>query len=76
MPEYYYNNDRNPNRNGRQNPINFNFFDPIYNGKSINTGLLIKYTGKDIYFRNIYLFIDRIKEIAVIKSNKAIRTNF
>ena len=44
---------------------NFNeigFFDPMYDNKFVNTGLAIKHVGKPTYFRNVHLFIGRIKK--------------
>ena len=46
----------------RWNFGDFGFFDFMYNNKSVNTGSIIEHIGKDIYFRDIYLFIERIKK--------------
>lgn len=51
------------------------FFDPIYNGKSAVTGNLIEHTGKDIYFRNIHLFVERAKDVATTKGKELVRQN-
>jgi len=31
--------------------------------------------GKDIYYRNVYLFIERIKDIILTKGEELVRTN-
>ena len=35
----------------------------------------MKYAGKNIYFRDIYLFIDRVKQFLPIKKLNIIRKN-
>ncbi len=35
----------------------------------------MQYAEKDTYFRNVHLFIDRVKNIAVIKSVEVVRNN-
>ena len=59
----------------RQNLGDLSFFDPIYNRKSIKTRAIIKYTGKETYFRNIYLFTERTKDLATVKDTTTIRKN-
>ena len=44
----------------RWNPGDLSFFDQMYDNKSVNTGSAIEHTGKNMYFRNVYLFIERI----------------
>ncbi len=51
------------------NPNNINYFILFYNNKSFNTTSTIKYIRKVIYFYNIYIFIDYIKDIIYIKDN-------
>ena len=34
-------------------PQNVGFFDPFYDGKSINTGSVMEHAGKDTYFRDV-----------------------
>ena len=36
----------------------------------------ITHVDKNIYFRNVYIFVDRIKNVIIIKSNKLIKNNF
>ena len=61
--------------NIRWNPNDMGFFDPIYDNKSINTGSIIEHVGKYIYFRDIHLFIERIKKKKV-KPTDFVRINF
>ena len=51
------------------------FFDLFFNGKSIDFIPAIKYAGKDTYFRDIFIFINRIYNIARIKGAKEVRDN-
>ena len=36
---------------------------------------LIKYTSKETYFRDIYLFLKYTRDVASIKDNKLVRIN-
>ena len=36
----------------------------------------IEYVDKNIYFKNVYLFTKRIKNIIIVKKNKLTRQNF
>ena len=51
----------------RFNPNDIKYFNPFYNNKSSDTAADIKYSGKATYFRNIYTFIDRIKDVTRTK---------
>ena len=51
------------------------FFDLFYNKKFKNLIIKMKYTEKKIYFRDIIIFIDRIKNIIRVKDVKLIRNN-
>ena len=63
------------NGSERWNPGEIGFFDPMYDGKSVITGNPIEHTGKDTYFRDVHLFIERIKDMAAIKSAEMVRNN-
>ena len=53
-----------------------NFYDFNYDDKTLNNDdASMKHAGKNIYFRNIHLFVTKIKEIAMIKKNQLIRNN-
>ena len=43
---------------------NIEFFDSYYEGKSTSTTFVMKYVEKDIYFRDVHVFIDRAKDLA------------
>ena len=51
-----------------------NFFDPFYDGKSINTGFAMEHAGKDTYFRDVHVFIDKIIDVSRTK-NDVVRQN-
>ena len=48
----------------------------IYNNKLLTTIKFVKYIEKNIYFRDVYLFIDRIKNMIVCKNFEFLRNNF
>ena len=51
------------------------FFDPFYDGKSSDTAPGMEHTGKDTYFRDVTVFIDRIKDVARVKGPELLRSN-
>ena len=51
------------------------FFDFFYNNKFNNTKAKIKHIRKKTYFYNVFIFINRIKNIIKIKSVKLMRNN-
>ena len=59
----------------RWNAAEIGFFDPLYDGKSAATGNAIEHSEKDIYFRNVHVFIERIKNMTQIKDDILIRNN-
>ena len=54
----------------RFNLDNVKFFNLFYESKFIDITLVTKYTRKSTFFRDIYIFIDRVKNIIYIKDNK------
>ena len=58
------------------NPNEMGVFDPIYDNKSINIGSAIEHVGKNIYFRDVHFFIERIQKITLIKPVDFVRVNF
>ena len=52
---------------------NVNFFDSFYKNKIINIILIIRYFNKNIFFSNIYIFVNRIKNVTRIKNNILLR---
>ena len=51
------------------------FFNSLYDEKSINIDQVMKHAKKDIYFRNVHMFIKRTKNIATIQSDQYVRDN-
>ena len=47
----------------------------MYNGKFVVIDNLIEYINKNIYFRNVNIFIERMKNIIKIKEIELIRQN-
>ena len=54
---------------------NVGFFNPFYDGKSIDIKTAMEHVNKHIYFRDVHFFIDRITDISRIK-NDVVRQNF
>ena len=52
------------------------FFDFMYDEKSIIIEKFIMHVEKNIYFRDVNDFIDRVKNITNVKNTKLIRQNF
>ena len=66
--------------NGRNDTPRFvasdvGFFDPFYDNKSNDTGPGVEHAGKETYFRDILVFIDRIKDVARVKGAELLRNN-
>ena len=59
----------------RWNAQDVGFFDPYYEGKTVSTGGPVSHSGKDTFFRDIHLFVSRIKDIAAVKDPKLVRDN-
>lgn len=51
------------------------FFDPNYDNKTITLGEAMEHAGKDTIFRDVYLFIERAKDIAAVWGDKIVRQN-
>ena len=66
------------NGNGNSNRLqgsDVGFFDPFYNGKSSDTAVGMEHSGKETYFRDVTMFIDRIKDVARVKGVELVRNN-
>lgn len=61
--------------NDRFNLDDVGFFDLFYEGKSVDTAFAIEYIGKSTFFRDIYVFVDRMKDVARAKSDILLRQN-
>ena len=49
------------------------FFNSFYKSKTIDIILIIKYFNKNIFFRNIYIFVNRVKNVVRIQNNILLR---
>ena len=66
------------NANGgtdRFNPDDVGYFDPFYESKSVDTAPAIEHTGKSTFFRDIHVFIDRVKDVVRAKGDTLLRQN-
>ena len=55
----------------RWNSSNFDFFDSLYESKFVVFEIVsLKHNDKKFYFKNVHIFVDRIKELIVIKKAK------
>ena len=64
-----------PAPNSRWTANDLGFFDPNYDDKTVHTGAPIEYAGKDTFFRDIHLFIDRAKQFVPTKTGEVVREN-
>lgn len=60
---------------GRWNPGDIGFFDPNYEGKSAATAEALTHTEKDTYYKNVHVFVERVKEMAIILEANTVRRN-
>lgn len=44
--------------------FDISFFDPHFNSRLVDMAEAIDYSGKDIYYRNMFVFLDYIKDYA------------
>ena len=61
--------------NFKWNASEVEFFDSLYDEKSINIDQIMKHAKKNTYFRNVHFFIERVKNIAIIQSEQHVRNN-
>ena len=57
------------------NVVEINLFNFIYDEKFNTNDDFLKYADKNIYFRDVHLFVERIQNIVKIKNLKMIRNN-
>ena len=55
------------------NSDDVNYFDPFYESKFIDTTLAIEHIDKSIFFRDIHIFVDRVKNVARVKGDTLLR---
>lgn len=63
-------------KNEKFNSNNVNYFDSFYKSKSVDTVFAIEYINKNIFFRDIHVFIDRVKNVTKIKNDILLQQNF
>ena len=61
--------------NKQFNLNNVNYFNLFYKNKLLNIALIIKYINKNTFFHDIYIFINRVKDITRAKGDKLLRYN-
>ena len=59
----------------RFNPDDVGYFDPFYDSKSVDTAPAIEHAGKSTFFRDIHVFLDRVKDVARAKGDTLLRQN-
>ena len=59
--------------NSRWNVADLDFFNFMYDGKSMHTDNLIVQVDKDTYFKNVHQFIRRANDIAKVKGAEIVR---
>ena len=64
--------DSNKSRS-RFNLDDVRFFNSFYESKFVDIILVIEYTKKSTFFWNVYIFINRVKDIARTKGNELLR---
>ena len=61
--------------NNGKNVVDIRFFNLHYDDKTAATTSFIKHTRKNIYFRDVHMFIEKVKNMIFIKRNEAVKTN-
>jgi hypothetical protein len=62
-------------RSERWITFDIRFFDFMYDNKFTFTKEFIKHVDKDIYFRNVHLFLKRVKDVIRVKNVNQVRKN-
>ena len=57
----------------RFNSDDINFFDSFYKSKFVNITSAIKYSNKNTFFQDIYIFVNRVKNIVYTKKDILLR---
>ena len=63
------------NDNTKWNAEELRFFDSIYDNKSTNIDQVMKHAEKNIYFRDVHLFLNRVKDMILIHEDQFVREN-
>ena len=61
------------NETERFNLNDVNYFDSFYKNKSIDIVSIIEHINKNIFFYNIHVFVNRVKNVAYVKNNVILR---
>jgi hypothetical protein len=61
--------------NSRWNAVDIEFFDPNYDGKSAVTEKTVIHSRKDTYYRDVHVFVERVKEMTIVLEAKKVRKN-
>ena len=59
----------------RYNSMNLEFFNSNYDNKSINTDKAIKHHEKNTYFKNVHLFVNKIRNMINSRDFQFIKNN-
>lgn len=59
----------------RFNSDDVDYFDSFYESKFVNIASIIEHSDKSIFFRDIYIFINRVKDVTRVKGDILLRQN-
>lgn len=65
----------NENVNDCWNSSDVEYFDSRYDDRFVSTESALKHMSKNMYFRNIHLFLERAKEMMILKTDELIWIN-
>ena len=63
------------NESNRWNSENIEFFDFNFESKSVITDKLLKHSKKDIYYKNVHVFTERIKKMIIVLNADVVKRN-
>ena len=61
--------------NNRWNAVDIGFFDFHYDDKTAIIASVIEHAKKNIYFKDVHVFIKRVKDIIIMKKDESIKNN-
>ena len=67
--------DTSDNETFRWNSEDIDYFDSNYEGKSADTEELVTHSKKDIYYRDVHIFVKRVKKMTMILKTNTVRNN-
>ena len=65
----------NENVNDCWNSSDLEYFDSMYDDRFVSTESASKHTSKNMYFRDVHLFLEREKEMMILKTDELIQIN-